>query len=77
MSASVSEDSVLPPAQEPTFTQAWPILPPSSCTTAFRRTKTRRFRPYSVLTALAMAAGGANGETLREMEMCSACPLTG
>lgn len=45
VSASVSEDSVLPPAQEATFTQTSADFAAEACTTAFRRTKTRRFRP--------------------------------
>lgn len=77
MSASVSEDSVPPPAQEASFTQASADFAAELLHHSFQTNENTTLSPYSVLTALAMAAGGANGETLREMEMCSACPLTG
>lgn len=68
VSAYVSEDSVLPPAQEATFTQVSADFAAELLHHSFQTNENTTLSPYSVLTALAIAAGGANGETLREME---------
>lgn len=74
-SAPVSEDSVLPPAQEATFSQASADFAAELLHHSFQTNENTTLSPYSVLTALAMAAGGANGETLREMEAVFGLPI--
>lgn len=75
VSASVSEDSVLPPAQDATFTQASADFAAELLHHSFQTNENTTLSPYSVLTALPMAAGGANGETLREMETVFGLPI--
>ena len=74
-SSPVSEEPVLPPAQEATFTQASPDFAAELLHHSFQTNENTTLSPYSVLTALAMAVGGANGETLREMETVFGLPI--
>lgn len=77
MSASVSEDSVLPPAQEDTFTQASADFAAELLHHSFQTNENTTLSPYSVLTALAMAAAVQTARRCVKWRLCSACPLTG
>ena len=63
------------PAPEGNFSQASADFGAALLQHSHQAGENTTLSPYSVLTALAMTAGGANGETLREMEAVFGLPI--